>query len=265
MTANEEFQAGRLQAAIDAQTQAVKAKPADQGARLFLFELLYFAGDLERARKQLQVLHFDDPGLAASLKLYADALDAEAARRDALAGRGRPKSLVPAPTHIDLRLAAIQKLAVGDAAAAADLLAQANDQLPVINGTLNGQPFTGLRDADELFGTVLEVFGVGGNYCWVPLEQVESLDMNEPRTPRDVLLIPAQLAVRDGPAGDVFLPALYPNSHASPDDALRLGRATDWLGGEAEPLRGLGGKLFLMGEEGDRTVSLLAWRSLDLG
>jgi protein involved in temperature-dependent protein secretion len=39
MTASELFQAGQLQAAIDAQTQKVKANPADQAARLFLFEL----------------------------------------------------------------------------------------------------------------------------------------------------------------------------------------------------------------------------------
>ena len=47
MTARESYNAGRLQEAIAAQTQEVKARPADQSQRLFLFELLAFAGDLD--------------------------------------------------------------------------------------------------------------------------------------------------------------------------------------------------------------------------
>jgi len=56
MNATDLFKAGRLQAAIDAQIQEVKAKPADHGRRLFLFELCAFAGDLERARRQIDAL-----------------------------------------------------------------------------------------------------------------------------------------------------------------------------------------------------------------
>ena len=51
MNANELFQAGKLQEAIDTQIAQVKANPADQGKRLFLFELLAFAGELDRARR----------------------------------------------------------------------------------------------------------------------------------------------------------------------------------------------------------------------
>jgi type VI secretion system protein ImpE len=98
----------------------------------------------------------------------------------------------------------------------------------------------------------------------VPLEQVESLDMNAPKTPRDVILIPAQLAVKDGPAGDIFLPGLYAGSFAATDDAVRLGRATDWLGADGEPLRGAGAKYFLLGDTGERGASLLDWRSLEI-
>ena len=66
-----------------------------------------------------------------------------------------------------------------------------------------------------------------GKYYWVPLEQVESLAANAPAAPRDLLWLPAHLSLRDGPEGDVFLPALYPGSHEHADDAVKLaGRPT---------------------------------------
>ncbi len=49
MNATELYRAGKLQEAITAQVAEVKANPTDQGKRLFLFELLVFAGDLDRA------------------------------------------------------------------------------------------------------------------------------------------------------------------------------------------------------------------------
>src|SRR5262245_43141677 len=61
MSASEAFKAGRLQEAIDAQIQEVRAHPADHGKRLFLFELAAFAGDLDRARRQIDAVKYDDP------------------------------------------------------------------------------------------------------------------------------------------------------------------------------------------------------------
>jgi type VI secretion system protein ImpE len=250
MTASELFQAGNLQAAIDAQIQKVKAKPADQAARLFLFELLLFSGDLDRARKQLDVLSYDKPEATAAVDSYRNALASEQARRDVLAGKARPKSPKELPPHADLRM---QALAAGNPADAAALIDQANAEAPVVRGTLNGRSVEGLRDADELFGTILEVFA-GGNYLWIPLEQVESVAMNPPASPRDILLRPAQLVVREGPTADVLLPGLYSGSHAHPDEAIRLGRVTDWVGDEGSPARGQGGKLFTAGEQWVRFV-----------
>ena len=43
-----------------------------------------------------------------------------------------------------------------------------------MRGRLNGKPFETLRDADDLFGPVLEVLSQGA-YFWLPLEQVDSL------------------------------------------------------------------------------------------
>jgi type VI secretion system protein ImpE len=257
MTASELFQAGQLQAAIDAQIQKVKAHPADQAARLFLFELILFTGDLDRARKQLDVLRYDNPQATAAVESYRHALTAELARRDVLAGKGRPKFLGQVPEHAELRLQAIQAYAAGDAAGGDVLLDRANSEAPDVRGTLNDQPVAGLRDADDLFGPILEVFG-GENYVWVSLELVETVTANPVANPRDVILRPAQLVIRDGPSGDVLLPGLYPASCDQPDESITMGRVTDWLGGDGRPTRGIGGKLFLAG---DGWISLNDWRS----
>ena len=73
--------------------------------------------------------------------------------------------------------------------------------------------------------------------------------------------MPFRLTVREGPEGDVFLPVLYPNSHENPDDAIKLGRMTDWKGGENGPVLGVGMRIFLFD---DADVPLPEWRQLQV-
>jgi type VI secretion system protein ImpE len=252
------FQAGQLADALAAQVQEVKSHPADHGRRLFLFELLAFAGDLDRARKQIDAVRYDDAELETAVQAYRKLLDAEQCRRRVLRDGILPQFLTPPPEHLFKRLQAIDCLRANQQAEAAALLARADEAAPPIEGTLNGKAFDGLRDGDDLFGPVLEVMA-HGDYFWLPLEQVESLHLNPPRFPRDLLWLPAKLAVREGPVGDVFLPAQYPGSHELADDSIKLGRATDWIRAEGGPARGAGAKVFLVGDD---AVNLLEWREL---
>jgi type VI secretion system protein ImpE len=126
---------------------------------------------------------------------------------------------------------------------------------------LNGEPFDTLRDEDELFGTVLEVLALG-KYYWLPLEQAEAIALNPPRAVRDLLWAPAYVQVRNGPEGDAYLPALYPNTHTHPDDAVRLGRLTEWTAAEGGPAVGVGLHSFLVSDE---PIGLLEWRQLMIG
>ena len=256
MTANELFQNGQLRDAIDAQVARVKSEPTNRPARFFLFELFFFSGDLDRARKQLDVLKYDDPRHSAAVEQYRSALDAETRRRAVFAGTEQPKVLAAAPDHVRLRLEALPYLARGEQTEARKLLDEANSGVPSLAGALNGQPFEGLYDADERFATVIEVFGTGGVYTWVPLEQVASITANPPQAPRDVILRPAHLVLLDGVEGDVLLPGLYPASHEHPEEGVRLGRATEWLGAGGEVTRGSGGRLFLSGDRTIRFVEL---------
>jgi len=94
----------------------------------------------------------------------------------------------------------------------------------------------------------------------VPLEQVESLTMSAPRSPREVIWRPARLTLVGGQASSVLLPTLYPGTHRHPDDDVRLGRATEWDGADGEVARGAGGRLYLTADAAFRFIDLTELR-----
>src|SRR5439155_24520554 len=122
-------------------------------------------------------------------------------------------------------------------------------QRPRVRGTCDGQPFTDLRDLDDLTAPVFEVLTSNGKYYWVPVERVERVEFRPPARPRDLLWQRAHMVVRGGPDGEVYLPTLYAGSHAEADENLALGRATDWRGGNGEPTRGVGQRNLLVGDD----------------
>jgi type VI secretion system protein ImpE len=260
MNASDCYRAGKLQDAIQAQVAAVKADPLDPGKRMFLFELLAFAGDLDRARRHLDTVQPDDVQLAASVQTYRQLLDAEQARRRLFKGGEAPQFFGQPAEHVLVRLEALDRLRADKPAEAKELLRRADEAVPALAGRLNDKPFDSLRDGDDLFGDVLEVMARGA-YYWVPLGQVDSLALNAPKYARDVLYFPARLTLRDGQTGEVFLPALYPGAHEHADDAVKLGRVTDWFSEPGGPTLGVGARTFLAGED---AVGLLEWRQLVL-
>jgi type VI secretion system protein ImpE len=259
MTVDDLYRAGQLQAAIDAQVQEVKAHPADHSKRLFLFELLVFSGDLDRARRQIDAIQYGDVDLDMAVQSYRKLLDAETGRRNLFAEGLPPSFLGEPPDHVRLRLEAVEKLRAGQPAEAAEVLGRAVEATPPVRGQLNGKPFEFLRDVDDLFGGLLEVMAQG-KYFWVGLEQVVSLGIGAPRFPRDLIFVPARLEMKEE-AGDVFLPALYPRSHEHPDDRVKLGRLTEWNTPEGGPTLGVGTHTFQVDED---DISLLEWRELRL-
>lgn len=247
-TAREQFAAGKLAEAIAAQVQQVKASPLDAGQRTFLFELLAFAGELDRADQQLAVLGgaSSESGWAASV--YQNLLAAERARRAVFAGQKQPEVFLDAPDWLDLRWQAVGLLARQEFSAAAQLLERSDRMAPPVCGQLNDRPVEGLRDADDLLAPILEVM-VLRDYVWVPWCQVRELELAPPHAPRDLIWAPARLVLTDGQQRHAYLPALYPDSHAAGDDAVRLGRLTQWeVASDEAPVRGIGQHLLVAGD-----------------
>lgn len=207
MNARELFQAGKLNEAVQALGVEVRDNPTDVRRRTFLFELLCFQGEYDRAEKHLNVLADATPDARMGAVLYFSALHAERVRLETFQKKDYPP-----------------------------IAALSNHRA----GTVNGKPFESFEDADPRVGARLEVFAAGA-YLWIPLAHVESIEMEAPKRLRDLLWIPA--LVRTGPAfkgtelGEVLLPVLAPASSRRSDDSIRLGRATEWaeVDGEALP------------------------------
>jgi type VI secretion system protein ImpE len=206
-------------------------------------------GDLERADDHLDLLVAQDPQAAVGAALFRQLLRGEEWRQQFFR-EGRVPAFLgePAPL-IQTYLRASIALRTGDQAEAGRLLAEAESRRPEVRGTCNGQAFADFRDLDDLCAGVLEVLTSTGKYYWIPVESIESIELRRPGRARDLLWRPAQMTVSGGPDGEVYLPCLYAGSHENADDRLRLGRVTDWTGSEGGPVRGLGLKTFLVGDE----------------
>lgn len=231
-SARELYDAGRLDAAIEALGAELRSHPLDAHRRTFLFELLAFAGQYDRAGKQLGVLASAGSQAEAGTLLYRAALDGERVREHMFATGDFPAGAAPGP----------------------------------VRGTLNGRPFDHVEDADPRVGARLEVFA-GGRYLWLPFAHLAAVRMEAPARLRDLRWAPARLAtgpsVRDLELGEVLLPALTPAAwrHADPD--VRLGRATDWDDLPDGDFAPVGQKLLrLHTADGESLVPLLEVREL---
>jgi type VI secretion system protein ImpE len=253
MNAKEHYQAGNLREAVAAATAEVKQHPSDTSKRGLLCELLCFAGEFQRADAQLDAIGQQDPQSMLGVAMLRQLIRAEQARQECF-GQGRvPEFLDQPPEYIQRHLEAWICLREGKAGEAAELLDEADRQRPRLPGVCDGQPFDDIRDIDDLTASLFEVLTSNGKYYWIPMESVELVEFRPPERPRDLLWRRVRMVVRDGSDGEVFIPTLYVGSHAESDDRVRLGRLTDWRGGQAEPIRGIGQRMYAVGDQ-DRGV-----------
>lgn len=250
MKARELLDQGDLGGAIGSLNEELKGHPTDQRLRIFLFELLSYAGDFDRAERQLEVLRRQAQGVEAEngVRVYHDLLEAERARARLFEQGQAPRFLIAPGEEAALHLEALEWARQGQTGPAREVLERAAALATPVHCTCGETRFDSIRDADDLLGPVLEVFS-GPTYYWLPWAHLQYLEIPRVRTLRDLLWVPAKLATFDGQLGEVFLPNLYPGTASSPDDLLRLGRKTDWIGEETGIVRGIGRKLFLTGEE----------------
>jgi type VI secretion system protein ImpE len=252
MTANQLLDAGRLADAISKLSDDIRTNPTDLRARVFLFELLCFSGDLARAQKQLDAVTANEVKAEIAVARYRNLLAAEAARRDVFSGKSQPQIVGPRPEYIDLHIQAAKEIHEGKPDAALLSLERAADLRKPVSGRANGEPFDDFRDCDDVVAPFLEAF-IEGTYNWIPWESVRSLLLSSPKYLRDLCWTPVKLELHSGPAGETYLPVLYAGSYLHSDDRIRLGRLTDWRTDCGELSLGIGQRLFAVGDD-DRAV-----------
>jgi type VI secretion system protein ImpE len=248
VNAHQLFHAGKLREAIDAVVEEVRAHPADTGRRLFLSELLCFAGELERADGHLDAIAHADPKSMPMMIGLRQLIRAEQARRDHFKAGRVPEFLAPPQGAVRLLLEASVLRREGDLAGCRHMLERVEAEREHPAGECRGEAFHDFRDLDDRTSCVLEVYTSSGQYYWVPMDQVESMEFRAPTEPRDLLWRRVLLSVQGGPDGEVCIPVLYPLTDAESDESLRLGRATDWRTGDDGIVVGIGQRMFLVGE-----------------
>jgi len=207
------------------QTQ-VKKSPADVKLRIFLFQLLCVLGQWPRAATQLEVCGELDALTLAMVNTYREALKCELVREKVFAGSTTPLVLGQPQEWVARLIEAMQAGARGDAAVAARLRAEAFDMAPAAAGSLNGEPFEWIADADSRLGPVLEVI-VNGRYAWVPFAGLSKLTLEAPEDLRDFVWAPAHLEFPNGGDSVALVPTRYPLGEAA-GGTEQLARSTDW-------------------------------------
>lgn len=236
--------ANDLNGAIAAAINHVKGKPTDMAARTFLFELLIFAGEYERAEKQLDVLGQQDANALIGTQIYRQCIACERKRQKVFTADAVPEFITAKPAYVTLLLDGIRALRNGNGDEAREKLAQSENDRPAIAGKLNGErEFTDFRDYNDLTASVLEVF-LKGEYIWLPLEFIKKIEIQNRKNLRDIYWTQATVEMQDGTNGEIHLPGLYVNSFRHEDNAVRLGRANDWLEAGEDILLGAGVRLF---------------------
>ncbi len=218
MNARELFQAGKIADSIQALAAELRNDPTNVRNRTFLFELLCFMGELDRAERQLDILSDLSKEAGMGTLIYRSAIQAERLRREMFDKKTFPQTVAEPPR----------------------------------GAILNGTRFDTVEDADPRIGPRLEVFAAG-SYLWLPFAQIASIRIEAPKRLRDLIWIPAILktAPKCGglDLGEVIIPALTPLAFRHQEDSVRLGRQTVWEELDATVVPA-GQKLFLVdGEE----------------
>ena len=250
--AKELFESGKLDEAIEELLREVKADPSDGAKRTFLFELSCFAGDWERAERQLDVIGHQSAKAELGVMVYRANINAEQERRRVFAEGVQPHFLREPPAYVDLHVAALNQMRQGQTAEARATLDRAEEERPAIAGKFDGQEFEDFRDYDDRIGPVLELI-VKDKYVWLPYEQISRMEISPPRQLRDMLWASARIEALDGTIGEVYVPSLYAGTSDSENDQVRLGRMTDWKQLGDDLLSAVGQRLFLVDGE-DRSL-----------
>ena len=158
------------------------------------------------------------------------------------AGKNTPVVFGQPSPWVAMLVEALSQDAQGQLEQARRLRAQAFDAAPATSGTLNGEPFEWIADADSRLGPVLEVV-LNGRYTWMPFSCLSALTVDPPEDLRDMVWAPVHLSFTNGGESVALIPTCYPGTREQGDNACLLARATTWLELGDDQYAGLGQRI----------------------
>jgi type VI secretion system protein ImpE len=235
---------GNLEQALADSQQLVRKDLANVKYRIYLFQLYSVLGQWEKALTQLNVLADMDKETLPMVQTYSVALRCERLRKDIYSGLKTPQIFGEPQQWIALLVQAL-KLSADQQHKEAQLLRdQAFELAPATAGTINGQAFEWLADADARLGPVIEAI-VNGQYYWIPFSKIQSILIDEPADLRDVVWMPVHFVWVNGGDAVGLIPTRYPDSENHQESAIKLARKTEWTKLNDETFIGFGQRLFI--------------------
>ena len=225
--AQEALRSGDAAAALSTLTAQVRAAPQDVKLRVFLFQLLCVLGQWDRALTQLQVASELDAGTLPMAQTYREAIACETLRLQVFRGSKAPMLFGEPETWTALLIEALLREGRGDFDAAARLRADALEQAPTTAGTIDGEAFSWIADADERLGPALEAV-INGRYYWLPWNRLSQVDIDPPEDLRDAIWMPAHFQFANGGETVGLIPTRYPDTPLADGGPLALARRTEW-------------------------------------
>lgn len=247
MLAQQLIRDGDPKGALAALQDAVRKDASSVKLRVFLFQLLAVLGQWERALAQLNVAAELDAATLPMAQTYRTALQCEALRKEVFAGKRSPLIFgEPTPWLAQL----VNALAEDGAspARAADERAAAFEAAPACAGSIDGQRFAWLGDADARLGPVLEAI-VNGRYFWIPFFRIRRIAFEAPADLRDTVWTAATFAWTNGAEAVGLIPTRYAGTAETGNPALQMARRTEW---DAQG-HGLGQRM-LVDDEADHAI-----------
>lgn len=260
MTPQEHLLEGDLSATLAALQGQVRSDASDPKLRVFLFQLLCVLGDWKRAITQLKLCAELDPLAIPMAQTYREAIICEVFREKVFAGEKDPLIFGEPLEWVALMIEANRALAGGNPSQAAELRNKAFEQVPAIGGSLNGERFEWIADADMRLGPILEII-VNGRYFWMPFSVIDTLTVEPPEDLRDAAWTAANLKLQNGGEFVALIPTRYVGTATSGDHAAMLSRTTTWADVGGDTFVGTGQRLLTIGET---DVAIMDLRSLEM-
>ncbi len=227
MKAEDLLRSGDLAGARAALAGELRRSPGDVQLRQFFWQLIAIAGEWDKAEQQLRALIAAEPKALMLGSVYGQAIAAMRQRDRVMAGTERATSLVGSEPWVEALIDSLQATAAGaDGAGALNEAALAD--APATPGSMDGEAFEWIADADLRFGPMLEAV-IGDHYGMVPFAALKRLKVTEPVDLRDKVWLQVELETKTGQTSMAFVPVLYPGTAATGDAALMLARRTDWI------------------------------------
>jgi type VI secretion system protein ImpE len=250
--AEQAVRSGDPEAALKTLQEQVRQNPSDAKLRVFLFQLLCVVGQWERALTQLNVAAGLDASTLAMAQMYREALQCESLRAEVFAGKRSPVIFGEPPDWMALLIESLLVRGTERSGESGSLRDRAFEAAPQTAGSIDGQRFEWIADADMRLGPVCEAI-INGRYYWVPFDRLSRIDLEAPTDLRDVVWMPAHFQFANGGEAVGLIPTRYPESESSDDPQVRLARKTVWREDAPEVFLGLGQRV-LATEAGEHAI-----------